>query len=71
MTEMENILTDVFKNNLKLAKEFIDAVGVKEVIDAVGVKEVIDAVGMDRLFAELGEATMNQLVSKWKARKKK
>ena len=67
MTEMENILPDIFEKNLKLA---INDIGLKKVIDAVGVKEVIDAIGMDRLFAELGEATMNQLFSKWKARKK-
>ena len=46
-------------------------IGLKKVIDAVGVKEVIDTIGMDRLFAELDENTMNQLFSKWKARKKK
>ena len=61
MTEMENILPDIFEKNLKLA---INDIGLKKAIEILGVKEVIDAIGIDRLFAELGEATMNQLVSK-------
>lgn len=55
--EMENIVPDIFEKNLKLA---INNIELKRVIEILGVKEVIDAIGMDRLFAELGEATMNQ-----------
>jgi hypothetical protein len=70
MTEIQSLLPDHIKRNIKLAiedlglEEVIKAVGLERIVEAAGLEKMVEAVGLEKMVEAVGLEKMEKILQK-------